>query len=124
MQRLRFRACVQLQWTLREPTPQLLRLLACSPACCRELQGIAAVEVEAQLAYLSFMRPGGTRRKRLPGETADTDAALVGGTVECLVQAYALQGVPFGSDAAARQALVDTLRGQVQVSTGRTDADD
>lgn len=80
--------------------------------------------MEAQLAYLQFMRPGSARRNRLPGETAATDAELAGGAVECLVEAYALQGVPLGSDAAARQALVDTLRSQVRVSAGRADADD
>lgn len=75
---------------------------------------MGAAEVEAQLASLQVLRSGDVRRNRLAGDAAST-TAFSGAAVECLVQAFALQGVPYGSQAAGRQALVDTLSDQLQV---------
>ncbi|PRW57566.1 hypothetical protein C2E21_3582 [Chlorella sorokiniana] len=60
------------------------------------------------------MRPGTVRHSGLTSIPAAAVAEYTGGSVECLVQAHALDAGPFGSTTAARQALVDTLRRQVE----------
>lgn len=78
----------------------------------RELQAMAAATAELQLVSLPLLRSGDVRRNRQAGACSPETFGLV---VECLAQAYALQGVPYGSQSAARQALVDTLRYQIEV---------
>lgn len=87
----------------------------CIACHCRDLQAMGAAEVEAQLVGLQVLRSGDVRRNQLAGIDAGSATTLFGGAVECLVQAFALGGVPYGSQAAGRQALEATLSDQLQV---------
>lgn len=76
---------------------------------------MGAAEVEAQLVGLQVLRSGDVCRNQLAAIDAGSATTLFGGAVECLVQAFALGGVPYGSQAAGRQALEATLSDQLQV---------
>ena len=77
---------------------------------------MAAAEVEAQVVSLPLLLCcGDVRRNRFAGGDPAATAEHVGAAVECLVQAFALQGVPYGSQSAGRQALVEALHFQLQV---------
>lgn len=84
----------------------------CLSVCYREMQGLAAAQLEAQLASLPLLHSTDARRNCRAGAVSTEH---FGAAVECLVQAFALGGVAFGAGSAGRQALVDTLGYQMQV---------